>query len=200
MATRRKKSAATRATPKKRRTAPRASAAGARPKAAKPKAARRKKSAVTARAAGAQDPVVEQLTAQIAAGRIIFDAARLKNQLLGLGRGTRVTRKLQALVLQLSRLASPNIRISSLVRSAGHHGAGRAVDIGNEEIAGSLLALVATDAQVAALEIDELIFDATVAGQSPRNKWNYDRGAKHNYNSATLDDHKDHIHFAVKAG
>jgi hypothetical protein len=86
------------------------------------------------------------------------------------------------------------------VRSAGHHGSGRAVDIGNEEIAGSLLPQVATDAQVAALKIDELIFDATVAGQSPRNKWNYDRGVKHNYDSATLDDHRDHIHFAVKAG
>jgi hypothetical protein len=151
----------------------------------------------------AQGPVVEALKAQVAAGRIMFDSpneTRLKNQLLGLNNGTRVTGKLQSLVLELSRLAPRRIRISSLVRSSGHHGSGRAVDIGNEEIAGALLPQVATDAKVAALGIDELIFDATVAGESPRNKWNYDRGVKHNYNAATLDDHRDHIHFAVKAG
>jgi hypothetical protein len=151
----------------------------------------------------AQGPVVEALKAQIAVGRIIFDSpneTRLKNQLLGLNTGTRVTGKLQSLVLELSRLAPRRIRISSLVRSSGHHGSGRAVDIGNEEIAGALLPQVATDAKVAALGIDELIFDATVAGELSRNKWNYDRGVKHNYNAATLDDHRDHIHFAVKAG
>lgn len=44
-----------------------------------------------------------------------------------------MTPALQALVLELSRLAQ--IRISSLIRGSGHHGMGRAVDIGNEEIA-----------------------------------------------------------------
>jgi hypothetical protein len=199
MVARRKTSANVRRKAKKRRVVRRKTSAGARPKATKRKVTGRIRSAKVARAAAASDPVVEALKAQIAAGKIIFDAARLKTQLLGLNAGTRVTRKLQSLVLELSRLASPNIRISSLVRTAGHHGSGRAVDIGNEEIAGSLLPRVATDAQVAALGIDELIFDATVAGQSPRNKWNYDRGVKHDYSPATLDDHKDHIHFAVKA-
>jgi hypothetical protein len=156
--------------------------------------------------AAAQGPVVEALKAQIAAGRIIFDPpnqTRLKNQLLGLNRGTKVTGKLQSLVLELSRLAPglDPIRISSLVRSSsGHHRSGRAVDIGNEEIADELLKHVATDAKVEELAIDELIFDATVVGESPRNKWNYDQGVKHNFNAATLDQHRNHIHFAVKAG
>ena len=193
MATRKKKS--TRAAPRKKKTTKAAS------KKKTARAAAKKKTAKAApQAAPADDPVVTGLMAQIAAGKIIFDSPTLKNQLLGLNTGTRVTRKLQSLVLKLSQLASPKMRISSLVRTAGHHGTGRAVDIGNEEIAGSLLPQVATDAQVAALEIDELIFDATVAGQSPRNKWNYDQGVKHNYDSATLDQHRNHIHFAVKAG
>ena len=218
MVARRKRSATVRRKAKKRKVARRKTSASARPKARKrrvvlsraaartrPKATRRKVARSTrsvrrvASAADATDPVVEALKAQIAAGKIIFDAVRLKTQLLGLNTGTRVTRKLQSLVLELSRLALPKIRISSLVRTSGHHGSGRAVDIGNEEIAGALLPWVATDAQVAALGIDELIFDATVAGQSPRNKWNYDRGVKHDFSAATLDDHKDHIHFAVKA-
>jgi hypothetical protein len=144
--------------------------------------------------------VVQKLQEQIDAGKITFDSAKLKQQLLGLNTGTKVTAKLQSLVLKLSQLASPNIRISSLVRTGAgsFHTAGRAVDIGNEEIAGTLLPLVATDAQVAALEIDELIFDAAVAGQTDRNKWNYDQGRKHNFNSATLNEHRNHIHFAVK--
>lgn len=209
MANRARKAASVRRAAKRRKVARRKTSARAKAKRrivartksstrVGPKATRR-----TVARAAAQGPVVEALKAQIAAGKIIFDApneARLKNQLLGLNNGTRVTGKLQSLVLELSRLAARRIRISSLVRSSGHHGSGRAVDIGNEEIAGALLPQVATDAKVAALAIDELIFDATVAGASPRNKWNYDRGVKHNFNAATLDQHRDHIHFAVKAG
>jgi len=104
----------------------------------------------------------------------------------------------QKLVLDLSNRAT--IRISSVVRSEGHHGSGRAVDIGNEGIARTLLPAIATDATVKQLSIDELIFDATVAGKDNRNEWNYDQGKKHNYNNKTLDDHRDHIHFAVKDG
>jgi hypothetical protein len=118
--------------------------------------------------------------------------------LLGENAGTKVTASLQALVLEVSRLRS--IRISSIVRNEGHHGRGRAFDVGNEEIAGALLPHIATDERVAELNIDELIFDATVAGQSDRNKWNYDQGRKHNFNSTTLNQHRNHIHFAVKAG
>ena len=147
--------------------------------------------------------VVEDLRAQISAGRITFDppatkSARLKRELLGENTGTKVTQSLQELVLEVSRLKK--IRISSIIRTAGHHGSGRAFDVGNEEIAGTLLPGLATDARVEELRIDELIFDASVAGESNRNKWNYDRGLKHNYNAATLNQHNNHIHFAVKAG
>jgi hypothetical protein len=126
MVARKKKSAKARPKAKKRRIVRKKSPAGVRRKAAKPRAVRKKKSARVGRlAAAAQNPVVEQLKAQIAAGKIIFDAARLKNQLLGLNAGTRVTRKLQFLVLQLSKLASPNIAGAlggaSRFRTSGRH-------------------------------------------------------------------------------
>lgn len=64
-------------------------------------------------------------------------------------------------------------------REGSHHGSGRAVDIGNEGIAASLLPQVATDEKVVELEIDELILDVCVAGQSNRYVWNYDLGSEH---------------------
>ncbi|MEK6284405.1 MAG: hypothetical protein AABO57_01535 [Acidobacteriota bacterium] len=144
--------------------------------------------------------VVDELKSQITEGRIIFDPPpnKLKKQLLGENDGTKASALLQKLVLEVSKLQK--IRISSIVRTEGHHGEGRAFDVGNEEIAAMLLPAIATDAEVLELKIDEIIFDATVAGQGDRNHWNYDVGQKHNYNSATLDQHKNHIHFAVKAG
>ena len=140
-----------------------------------------------------------RLEQQIAAGRIIFDNASLRDQLLGRNAGLKVTTKLQTLVLRLCEL-TPFIRISSLVRpgTSSHHGSGCAVDIGNEEIAAALLPALATDARIAELGIDELIFDAGRLGHSDRNKWNYDRGSKHNFDIGTLIDHGDHIHLAVK--
>jgi hypothetical protein len=146
--------------------------------------------------------VVDDLRAQISAGRITFDppaskAARLRRELLGENPGTKVTELLQELALEVSRLKK--IRISSIIRTAGHHGSGRAFDVGNEEIAETLLPDLATDDRIEELRIDELIFDAGVAGESNRNKWNYDRGRKHNYNAATLDQHSNHIHLAVKS-
>lgn len=146
--------------------------------------------------------VVDELRSQIATGRIIFDspparAARLESELLGENAGTRVTTRLQQLVLELSRLA--RIRVSDLIRSAGdsHHVLGRAVDIGNQEIAGALLPQVATDARVQELGIDEIIFDASVAGQSDRNVWNYNAGKRHQFSNSTLNEHRTHIHFSV---
>ncbi|MCB1539781.1 MAG: hypothetical protein KDJ16_15645 [Hyphomicrobiales bacterium] len=145
----------------------------------------------------------DQLQQQITQGKILFDAGKpnLKDEILGKNAGAKVTVKLQSLVLELSKLSSQPIRISELLRTTGdsQHVAGRAVDIGNEEIAASLLPLVATDTKVSQLGIDEIIFDAAVAGESDRNKWNYDIGAKHAYDAATLDQHKNHIHFAVTA-
>lgn len=147
--------------------------------------------------------VLDDLRAQITSGRIIFDnatagqGARLRRELLGQNAGTKVTPRLQALVLEVSRLQP--IRISSIIRSgsSSRHVVGRAFDVGNETVAGALLPQIATNARVAALGIDEIIFDASVVGESNRNKWNYDSGHKHNFDSATLTEHNNHIHFAV---
>ena len=149
--------------------------------------------------------VVDDLRTQINAGRIIFDGPqsktqRLTRELLGQNTGTKVTESLQRLVLELSRRAQ--IRVSDLVRpgTGSFHTKGRAVDVGNEEIAAALLPGIATDEMVEELNIDELIFDASVAGQADRNKWNFDQGQKHNFSAKTLNEHRNHIHFAVKAG
>ncbi len=141
--------------------------------------------------------VVTDLKAKIDDGTITFDSDSKKKELLGENTGTKIKETLQKLVLYLAGLSS--IRIAAIVRSSGHHGTGGAVDIGNETIAKDILPGIATDANVTAQGIDELIFDATVAGEKDRNLWNYDQGKKHNYGTETLDDHKDHIHFAVPA-
>ncbi len=148
--------------------------------------------------------VIDDLRSQISAGRITFDpptskSARLRRELLGENAGTKVTESLQELVLEVSRRS--RIRISSIVRTdQGHHSRGRAFDVGNEEVAAALLPGIATDEMIEEMNIDELIFDATVAGKANRNEWNYDRGVKHNYNATTLSQHRNHIHFAVKTG
>jgi hypothetical protein len=143
--------------------------------------------------------VVEKLRALIDARKIIFDKASLEDELLGRNDGTRVTPKLQALVVKISELAAPQqIRISSLVRqgTGSHHTEGRAVDIGNQEIAATLLPKIATDDQVRNLAIDELIFNA---GFPSPQRFNYDQGVRHDFNQATLNEHGNHIHFAVTA-
>ena len=145
--------------------------------------------------------LVERLRAQIKAGKIIFDNPSLQSQLLRLNVGTKVTPKLQALVLKLCDL-TPVIRISSLVRSGGgsFHALGQAVDIGNQEIAGALLPQIATPQQVAALGIDELIFDARLINRdNDANKFNFNEGARFSFNAATINGHGNHIHFAVTA-
>jgi N-acetylmuramoyl-L-alanine amidase len=152
--------------------------------------------------------VVDDLKAQISAGIIRFDppsstADRLKRELLGENEGpTKVTAKLQKLVLELSRTidAGKHLRISSIIRNQGHHAAGRAVDFGNEDIADHLLRVkgISTDAKVQSLEIDEIIFDAGGNTLQLRNRWNYDVGKRHEFDATTLATHGDHIHFAVK--
>ncbi|MBV7527269.1 hypothetical protein KW834_22935 [Pseudomonas sp. PDM29] len=138
--------------------------------------------------------IVDDLKGQISKNRIIFDKPELKDQLLG----EDVTAELQALVHHLSILEK--LRISSIIRAEGHHGVGRAFDIGNEEIAKTLLPKVATDPEVMQWKIDEIIFDASKSDSGyDRNKWNYDIGVKHKFDEATLNAHSDHIHFAVKA-
>jgi hypothetical protein len=151
--------------------------------------------------------VTDDLKAQITAGVIRFDppaatAERLKKELLGENTGTRVTEKLQKLVLELSRTIDSGkyLQLSSIIRNEGHHGTGRAFDVGNEDIADHLLRVkqIATDSKVQNLAIDEIIFDAGGNTLVLRNRWNYDQGARHEYNATTLGDHGNHIHFAVK--
>ena len=138
---------------------------------------------------------VAALETHIANGKIIFDKPSLSDELLGRNPGQKVTKTLQKLVLHLANTVSTHIRISSLVRTNGHHAAGRAVDIGNEEIAGEILPEV--NPVVGSLFINEVIFDAAIAEKSDRNEWNFDNGKKHSFDTATLDGHKDHIHFSV---
>lgn len=138
---------------------------------------------------------VAALEKHIANGKIIFDKSSLNDELLGRNQGQKVTETLQILVLHLADTVGTHIRVSSLVRTNGHHAAGRAVDIGNEEIAGEILPEVTP--LVGSLSIDELIFDAAVEGKPDRNEWNFDEGKKHSFDTATLDAHKDHIHFSV---
>lgn len=157
--------------------------------------------------AAAPSPVAAALQAQIDAGRITFDPGPpFKDMLLGAAGpgGVSVTEKLQKLVLALSKLKTPPLKISSLVRvpkpgDSSSHPSGRAVDFGNEEIAAALLGIVANDATVGQLEIDEIIFDAGGASEADRNRWNYDVGKRHAYKDAVLRAHQNHIHFSVKA-
>lgn len=147
------------------------------------------------------ESLLSDLEVQIRASRIIFDnGSGLKEELLGQNAGTKITPKLQNLILELSKVCQ--IRISSLMREQQNntlHSKGRAVDIGNEEIAHQLLEVVANDQKIIQLAIDEIIFDAAVAGEQDRNLWNYNGGKKHVYNEITLNSHKNHIHFAVTA-
>lgn len=140
---------------------------------------------------------VAALEKHIANGKIIFDKASLSDELLGRNQGQQVTETLQKLVLHLADTVSNHIRISSIIRTKGHHAAGRAVDIGNEEIAGEILPAVTP--LVSSLSIDEIIFDAAISGKANRNEWNFDKGKKHAFDTATLDGHKNHIHFSILA-
>lgn len=54
-----------------------------------------------------------------------------------------------------------------------------------------------TDSKVQNLEIDEIIFDAGGVTLQLRNRWNYDQGVRHDYDTGTLGEHSNHIHFAV---
>lgn len=138
---------------------------------------------------------VKALEKHIENNKIKFDRASLKDELLGANSGTKITQNAQKLALHLADTVGTHIRISSIIRNSGHHGSGKGLDIGNEEIAAEILGEVVP--LVSALEINEIIFDATVAGKQDRNHWNHDNGQPHTYDDATLDDHKDHVHFAV---
>src|SRR4029077_4746866 len=72
---------------------------------------------------GTEGTSAHSLKELVDAQKIIFDSPKQRSELLGLNTGTKVTPKLQQLVLKLSALAAPQqLRISSLVRSGtGSH-------------------------------------------------------------------------------
>ncbi|WP_437995660.1 hypothetical protein WMF26_31070 [Sorangium sp. So ce185] len=147
---------------------------------------------------------VDELNALIAAGRLLFDPPNgdlLRGELLGIPPARPVHARVRTLVVALcGKVPGKKIRIASLIRNdKKHHGEARAVDVGNEEIARDLLPLVATQAEVDRLHIDELIFDAALVGESNRNKFNFRGGKPHKYDDATLADHRNHIHWSVRA-
>lgn len=147
---------------------------------------------------------LEKLNQWISQGVLVFEPGkieRLKRELLGAPPERVVHPNVRALVVALiEALPGKRFRISSLLRNGGSHGEGRAVDIGNEEIAGELLPLVATQTVVDRLSLDEIIFDASlIPDEKNRNKYNFDAGKPHVYNKSTLDEHRDHIHFSIRA-
>ena len=149
--------------------------------------------------------VKQELQAHIDEGTIRFDnAARDRPQLLAENGGTTVSPRLQKLVNAVADEAKSQglyVRVSSIIRSGSgtsRHESGHGFDVGNEDIASAILPVFATASRVATYAIDEIIFDAAVAGEPDRNRWNYDAGLPHAYASGVLGRHRDHIHFSVR--
>jgi hypothetical protein len=153
---------------------------------------------------GAHGDIVKLLREQIAAGKIRFQAPQEKLKAMLLGKpedGVSVTSKLQRLVFHLATITDTFIEVSSIIRpaSAGSlHKAGRAIDLGNENIAPSLLPKVAIQSVVDQFGIDEVIFDARKMGVDNPNRFNFNQGHPHAFDVGTINEHGDHIHFAVK--
>ncbi|MGF1463105.1 MAG: hypothetical protein ACFB2Z_08055 [Maricaulaceae bacterium] len=152
--------------------------------------------------------VEKQIQDYILKGVIIFDHGReniLKNELLAKNSGVRISEKLQLVVADIAELIvqknqpKHHLRISSIVRGVGpsHHSTGRAVDIGNENIAPIIMPEIALPKKVSSLSIDEIIIDAGLFGYKNRNIWNFDKGSPHIYDARTLNYHRNHIHIAV---
>jgi hypothetical protein len=147
---------------------------------------------------------VDELNALITSGRITFDVGNpdvLRRELLGTPPARAVVPGVQKLIVALcGKVPALALRVSSLYRNGeSHHAEGRALDIGNEEVAATLLPLVATQAFVNELQIDEIIFDATLIPQEMNgNRYNFDAGQPHVYSAPTLREHRNHIHFSVR--
>ncbi len=147
---------------------------------------------------------VQQLKSLINSGKIIFDnnSTQLRQQLLQEIAGQLISEKLQKLVVFLAESTDTHIRISSIVRNPNilsDHGKRTAVDIGNEEIANSLLPKLAIPSNIALFDIDEIIFNAGGALPSGPNRWNYKNGSPFNFSDGVLNNHSDHIHISVKS-
>ncbi|MER9526671.1 cell wall hydrolase [Mesorhizobium sp. M0292] len=150
----------------------------------------------------ADDEVTKLLRDHIANGKIRFQPPKdkFRGMLLGTGTDGSATPSLRRLVLHLASVVDTFIEISSIVRPGGgsFHQLGQAVDIGNEDVAGRLLPKVAIQSVVDSFGIDEIIFDSRKIGQKT-NRFNFDGGSPHSFDDATINDHGNHIHFAVKA-
>lgn len=147
---------------------------------------------------------VDEINALITSGRIGFDVGSadvLRRELLGISPARPVATGVQKLIVALcTKVPRLTLRVSSLYRNGqSHHAEGRALDIGNEEVAATLLPIVATQAVVDDLRIDEIIFDATlIPSEINANRYNFNGGRPHAYNAATLAQHRNHIHFSVR--
>ncbi len=145
----------------------------------------------------------QELDRLVSTGRIVFDDARtLRPQLSG-----QTSPWLQDLVIRVAAIG-PTLRVSSVVGGTHEptslHYAGRAFDLGNEEIAATVVPTIATNTD--SWHIDELIFDASMLnGPDGRpldeNLWNYKRGAKFSYSAGVLRPaHRTHVHLSVRFG
>jgi uncharacterized protein YbaA (DUF1428 family) len=148
------------------------------------------------------DDITKLLREHIASGKIRFQPPKdkLRGMLLGTGSDGSATPLLRRLVLHLASVVDTFIEISSIVRPGGDsfHQTGQAVDIGNEDVAGKLLPKVAIQSVVDQFKIDEIIFDSRKIG-SKTNRYNFNEGRPFAFDDATINEHGNHIHFAVKA-
>lgn len=148
---------------------------------------------------GGDDEVIKLLREHIASGKIRFQSPKetLKNMLLGREEGS-AKASLRRLVLHLASVVDTFIEISSIMRDSpgSLHHTGHAVDIGNETVAGALLPKVAIQPVVDEFGVDEIIFDARKIGQKT-NRFNFNDGRPFSFGDAAINDHGDHIHFAV---
>ncbi|MBB4509566.1 cell wall hydrolase [Rhizobium leguminosarum] len=144
--------------------------------------------------------VLQLLRDHIAKGKIRFQSPKdtLRGMLLGNGQNGSATPALQKLVLHLASVVDTFIEISSIVRPGvgSLHQTGQAVDIGNEGVAGTLLPKVAVQSAVDSFGINEIIFDSRKIGQKT-NRYNFNSGHPFAFDDATINQHGNHIHFAV---
>ncbi|NEI31731.1 cell wall hydrolase [Rhizobium ruizarguesonis] len=149
-----------------------------------------------------EDDVGKLLREHIANGKVRFQSPKekLRGMLLGTGADGSATPALRRLVLHLASVVDTFIEISSIVRPGGgsFHETGQAVDIGNEDVAASLLPKVAIQSVVDQFGIDEIIFDSRKIGHKT-NRFNFNEGRPFAFSDNTINQHGNHIHFAVRA-
>ncbi|PDT50846.1 MULTISPECIES: cell wall hydrolase [Sinorhizobium] len=148
------------------------------------------------------EDVVELLREHISNGKVRFQPPKdkFRGMLLGTGHDGSAVPPLRRLVLHLASVVDTFIEISSIVRPNGgsFHQVGQAVDIGNEDVAEKLLPKVAIQSVVDRFGIDEIIFDSRKIGHKT-NRFNFNGGRPFAFDDATINQHGNHMHFAVRA-